>query len=167
MANDFTIRPAVPYDLPRIMPIFDDARRYMRQNGNMEQWSGGYPSADVIRNDIDAGHFFLCLQGNDIAGVFCFFTTGEPTYSVIYEGRWPNDEPYGVIHRIAVAKHRCGVASFCYDWCLTKCHNLRIDTHRDNVPMQQSLQKNGFAYCGIIHLVSGDERLAYHKTATK
>jgi hypothetical protein len=29
--------------------------------------------------------------------------------------------------------------------------------------MQRSLEKNGFARCGIIHLASGDERIAYQK----
>ena len=30
--------------------------------------------------------------------------------------------------------------------------------------MQRALEKSGFAYCGIIYLASGDERLAYQKT---
>jgi hypothetical protein len=29
--------------------------------------------------------------------------------------------------------------------------------------MQHNIQKHGFVYCGIIHLLSGDERLAYQK----
>ena len=29
--------------------------------------------------------------------------------------------------------------------------------------MQHNIMKYGFRYCGIIHLASGDERLAYQK----
>ena len=39
----------------------------------------------------------------------------------------------------------------------------QIDTHKDNIPMQRVLLRNGFVYCGIIHLENGDERIAYQK----
>ena len=32
------------------------------------------------------------------------------------------------------------------------------------VVMQHNILKHGFIYCGIIYLLSGDERLAYQKT---
>ena len=35
--------------------------------------------------------------------------------------------------------------------------------HRDNHIMQHLLAKHGFSQCGIIHLLNGDERLAYQK----
>lgn len=160
----YRIRKADLNDLAAVMPVYDEARAYMRANGNMKQWTGGYPSEDQIRKDILSGHLYVCLDGDTLAGVYVFFTDGEPTYARIYEGAWLNDAPYGVIHRIAVTSHRHGVASFCFSWCLDQCWNLKIDTHRDNVPMQRSLLKNGFTYCGIIYLESGDERLAFQKT---
>jgi RimJ/RimL family protein N-acetyltransferase len=49
------------------------------------------------------------------------------------------------------------------DYCFTVTDNIRIDTHRDNQIMQHCLAKAGFSYCGIIHLLNGDERLAYQK----
>jgi len=157
------IRKANLADLPRMMEIYADARAYMRDHGNATQWAGGYPSEKRIREDIMAGESYVCVEGGEILGVFCFFISKDPTYDVIYEGSWLNDEPYGVIHRIAVAKHRRGVASFCYEFALSKCPNLRIDTHRDNIPMQNSLKKNGFTRCGIIHLQNGDPRTAFQK----
>ena len=50
-----------------------------------------------------------------------------------------------------------------YSYCFDIVKSLRIDTHRQNIPMQNSLVKNGFRYCGIIYLESGDERIAYQK----
>ena len=45
----------------------------------------------------------------------------------------------------------------------TLTDNIRIDTHRDNKIMQHNLAKYGFEYCGIIHIASGAERLAYQR----
>jgi RimJ/RimL family protein N-acetyltransferase len=50
------------------------------------------------------------------------------------------------------------------DFCFAHDSNIRIDTHRDNQIMQHVILKQGFTYCGIIYLLSGDERLAYQKT---
>ena len=116
-------------------------------------------------DDIQKDQLYVCCDGNEILGVFCYFEGVDPTYVHIYRGEWLNPLPYGVLHRIAVAAHRRGVASFCFDYCFGRCKNLKIDTHRDNLPMQRSLAKNGFTQCGIIYLASGDERLAYQKSA--
>lgn len=156
------IRLAATEELPLLLPIYDAARAYMRENGNMHQWIGGYPSAEVLAEDIRLRRLYLCVEGDEILAVFCYFEGVDPTYLRI-DGAWQNDLPYGVVHRIAVTAHRRGVASFCYAWAYEKCHNLKIDTHADNIPMQKSLLKNGFAYCGIIYLANGDPRYAYQK----
>lgn len=164
-----SIRHAAAEDIDRVLPIYDHARAYMRQNGNMTQWAGGYPDRDTLCEDLKAERLYLCVdRGEDgaesIAGVFVYFEGVDPTYVHIYDGAWLNDHPYGVLHRIAVAEHQRGVASFCFAWCFSKCGNLKIDTHRDNIPMQRSLRKNGFTPCGIIYLANGDERIAFQKS---
>jgi hypothetical protein len=42
--------------------LFDIARSVMRNTGNMEQWTNGYPSQEVIEDDIVAS-VKLCLFG--------------------------------------------------------------------------------------------------------
>ncbi len=158
------IRHATIEELPALLAIYDHARAYMREQGNPTQWAGGYPNESILREDISLRRLYVCEENGELLGVFCYFYGEDPTYLRIYNGNWLNDAPYGVLHRIAVASHRKGVASFCYDYCFSRCKNLKIDTHRDNIPMQKSLAKNGFSYCGIIYLASGDERLAYQKT---
>ena len=88
----------------------------------------------------------------------------DPTYHRIDFGSWKSDAPYAVIHRIAVKHHGKGIIDFCFNECFRLQGNLRIDTHRDNIPMQKCLIRNGFEYCGVIYLANGDERLAYQKT---
>ncbi len=158
------IRHAKFEELPALLAIYDHARGYMREQGNPTQWSGGYPDETILKDDISKQQLYVCVENGEILGVFCYFYGNDPTYLRICEGKWLNDAPYGVLHRIAVVSHRKGVASFCYDFCFSQCKNLKIDTHRDNIPMQKSLAKNGFSYCGIIYLASGDERLAYQKS---
>lgn len=157
------IRKARPDDLDKIMAIYADARAYMRAHQNAEQWENGYPKRELILSDMAQGYCHVCVENGEIVGTFCYFFGEDPTYLRIYDGAWLNDAPYGVLHRIAVAMHGKGVASFCFAYCLAACKNLKIDTHRDNIPMQRSLAKNGFVRCGIIHLSDGAERIAYQR----
>lgn len=165
--NDMRIRKATAEDLPQILQIYADARAYMRENGNPGQWGDHYPSTELIREDIQSGACHVCEDSDGMAGVFYFALGEDPTYATVCDGKWLNDRPYGVIHRIAVAKHRSGVASLCFAYAFEKCGNLKIDTHRDNIPMQRSLAKNGFSRCGIIHLQNGEARIAYQKSSEK
>jgi RimJ/RimL family protein N-acetyltransferase len=93
-----------------------------------------------------------------------FIPGPDPTYSVIYDGSWTDDNTYYVIHRIAVAKEGQGIARQILDWAFGKASTIRIDTHRDNVIMHHVLQKYGFKKCGVIFLLNGDARDAYHLT---
>ena len=159
------IRPSTHSDLPQLLQIYETARRFMQQTGNAGQWVDGYPKEELLISDIKQGHSYVCLnENNEIAGTFYYIVGEEPTYLNIYEGSWLNNDSYGVIHRIASSGKQKGIAETCINWCLEKCGNLRIDTHRDNKVMQNIMQKLGFTYCGIIFLENGDERLAYQKS---
>ena len=158
------IRHATSEDLSAVMRIFDHARAYMRANHNPTQWTGGYPSEAIVREDLEAQRLYVCTDGPAILGTFCYFFGDDPTYRQLREGSWLNQMPYGVMHRVAVAVHRRGVASFCYAYCFSLCGNLKVDTHRDNLPMQRSLERNGFVRCGVICLPAGEERIAFQKT---
>lgn len=158
------IRHATKEDLPVLMEIFAEARAYMRENGNRQQWQGGYPSEAIVARDIEQKNCYVCQEAGVILAVFSYFEQPDPTYARIYEGSWQKDGPYGVVHRIAVRTHQKGVAGFCLNYCFARCGNLRADTHKDNIPMQKTLAKNGFLPCGIIYLESGDPRLAYQRT---
>lgn len=158
------IRKATPEDLPVIRQIFAEAREYMRAHGNPNQWVNGYPQDERILMDMELGACNVCLENGEILGVFSYFPGPDPTYAYIEDGAWPDDRPYGVIHRVAVRSHRKGIASFCYDYALSQCPVLRIDTHHDNLPMQNSLRKNGFVRCGVIFLANGAPRVAFYKS---
>lgn len=158
------IRKAVQEDLDIILKMYEEARRFMAENGNPNQWINGYPGEEVVQRDLEKGQLYVC-QEDEICAVFVFFAEEEPNYRVIWDGAWLNDKPYGTVHRITSQNKRKGAASFCIDWCFAKCPNLRMDTHRDNLPMQSFLKKKGFKPCGVIHVEDGSERIAFQKEA--
>lgn len=157
------IRPATFEDLPEILRIYEDARAFMRQTGNPNQWWDYHPAESVLRDDIPKGQLYVCERDGQIGAAFAYIQGVDPTYLEIDGPGWLNDEPYGVIHRIAVAHRGQGLIASIFDWALERCNNLRIDTHVDNAPMRRALEKYGFTYCGIIHIFNGDERIAFHK----
>ena len=152
--------------LSEITKIYASARAFMRKTGNTEQWQGGYPTEDIILNDINAQKLYLCVENGKTLAVFYFACEDDPTYAKIYDGEWLNAEKYGVVHRIAISDEARGkgVAAFCFDFALSQIGNIKIDTHRTNIPMRRALEKYGFKYCGIIYLKNGDERLAFQVT---
>lgn len=159
------IRHARPEDLPGIMRVMEAARQTMRSSGNLHQWGDGYPSEDIILSDMERdGGYVIDVEGRVVA-YFAFLKSPEPTYDIIYDGQWLDDErPYHVIHRIASYPDVNHIFADIIEFAFSNSTNVRIDTHRDNTIMQHNIEKHGFTYCGIIHLASGDERLAYQKT---
>lgn len=148
-----------------ILEIIDQARSIMRETGNATQWTNGYPSREVIAGDIENDEAFVCLSENKIVGYFCFMQGKDvdPNYLVIENGQWLNDKPYGVIHRLASGKTAKGIAHAAFEFAFSQNKNIRVDTHHDNVPMQNYLRKIGFSYCGIIYVSDGTPRDAYQK----
>lgn len=145
---------------PELERIFRSAKAYMRRCGNYSQWTGSYPDKPDIRKDVDDDCFFLVFSDNRIVGCFCMRPSPEPTYAVIEDGSWPDDNPYNVIHRLASDGSVKGLGRFVLEYCL-KFGNVRIDTHRDNTPMLHLLKSAGFARCGIIRVSDGTAREAF------
>lgn len=160
-----SIRKSRIEDLPRLMEIYRQGREIMISCGDVNQWKPDYPPEALVADDISNGVSYSVVQDEgSVVGVFSLIAGNDPTYLKIYEGEWLDDEnPYATIHRLASTKDSKGVAEACFKWCDSKYSNLRVDTHEDNVIMRHCIAKAGYKYCGIIHLLNGDLRLAYQK----
>ena len=168
-----TVRKATYADIPDLMQIFSKARGIMRESGNMNQWNDSYPSEEIIRKDIDGGYCMLLCEQDSILATMAFIPGPDPTYAEIYDGEWTDDNPYYVIHRIAVREPGHKAAEKLMDWAFRYLEEkdkkaavsirtgIRIDTHRDNIIMHHILAKLGFTRCGVILLANGDPRDAY------
>lgn len=162
--KEICIRKAEASELTTLRVIYDSAKSYMDKTGNPNQWAVGYPSSEALRADIECGRLYVMCQKSDNVphAVFAMIPGADPTYSVI-DGRWLNDEPYVAIHRVASDGFFRGVVKTITEYTQS-CFggsDIRIDTHADNLPMQNALKSNGYAYCGVIKLQNGSPRNAY------
>lgn len=155
------IRHAAISDLPAIYAIYQSARAFMQAHGNPTQWNSGYPSPALLESDLQKDALYVCISGDSIVGVFALLPGEEPTYQVITEGNWHSNAPYGTIHRVASDGSVRGIAQACFDYCKQRCDYLRVDTHPDNLPMQNAIKKAGFHRCGMISATDGSPRIAY------
>lgn len=161
------IRHSTEKDFTQIMEIYNYARRFMAEHGNPNQWGPTHwPPEQLIHNDILSGTSYVCVHEKRVVGTF-FFLTGidiEPVYRHIENGKWMNDSAYGVVHRLAGDGSVRGIGEFCLNWAYRQCGHLRIDTHGDNIVMQNLLKKMGFTHCGTIYVEEDNyPRLAYEK----
>lgn len=157
------IRKSIPADVPAIDEIYRNAKKFMRESGNLTQWNSDYPSGKDAEADIKNGIGYVCEDCGEVVAAFAFCIGNEPTYDRIYDGEWLNSSEYAYIHRIAVKHHGRGIVDFCFNECFKLYPNLKIDTHADNLPMQKVLKRNGFLHCGTIYVEDGSPRLAYQK----
>lgn len=156
-------------DLERIMELVADAQNWFAKQ-NIDQWQDGYPTREVISSDLQGEvNYVVEYRGVVVATVVVSFD-GEPTYAKIDGRGWLNNNPYAVVHRIAVTDRcrRKGIANEILHYVEELCTergvaDIRIDTHRDNLAMRSLLKKMGYSHCGRITLISGAYREAYHK----
>lgn len=165
------IRETKEADLKEVMKIIQMAQDFLRLY-KIDQWQDGYPNEKVIMEDIRQKQSYLAEKEENTVGTAVVSLKRECTYENIEEGKWltGNDSDYVVIHRIATHRDykNQGIASaflrFAEDVGREKhVSGIRIDTHPDNKIMQTWIKKNGFVYCGKIHLESGALRYAYEK----
>lgn len=151
------IRLANTSDTNRIFEIYEYARAYMKAHGNPYQWGDDRPEKSLTKDDIknqrcyvmeDEGHIFACFV----------FTIG---FEKEYEAKFPSNDKYGVIHRVASDKSKRGIVEQMVDFAKGKVNLLRIDTHEDNKTMQRCIERQNFKKLGIIYLEDKSPRILY------
>ena len=165
-------------DLPYILPIYEEARAFMRENGNPDQWGNKRPEKREFEEYIDRGELYLLVEDdqegkensdcNKITGVFGLVEGDVPQYEKIWDykdkkGAWINDLPYISLHILAGRRGKKGAFKEMLAYAFSVGNNLKIDTHEKNLPMRNALKKHGFSLCGVIKVLDGTDRLAYQK----
>ena len=175
-------RPANPADFDDILRITAAARAYLAAQGS-DQWAGGNPTPERIREDIARGFDQLAVDEKTgaVLGVVAAVDEPEADYDNLTSGAWltearndPAQGPstYMVLHRMAVAPEarRRGVATFLLAECLKLARargfaSVRVDTHHKNTPMQGGFEKAGFTRCCELLITSPleptKERIGY------
>ena len=156
------VRKGTSADLPAIMNIIKNAQAYLNAQG-IDQWQDGYPSKEIIEQDIVAGvGYVACDDGGAVVGYEAVVLTGEEAYNQIESSKWHTSNNYVVVHRLCVLgeSRRRGVAielmNFAGEFALKHdVADFRIDTHEGNVRMLALLNKMGFEHVGTIRYDSG------------
>ena len=87
------IRHTRPEDMDVLLALYENARQFMAQNGNPNQWVKGYPDRAQLEQDMAAGGSYVCTDGERIVGTFFFAVGEEPAYRRIENGQWLNGLP--------------------------------------------------------------------------
>ena len=164
------VRKALPKDLDVLCGIIENAKAFLKEKG-IDQWQKGYPNPEVLLADIEKGAAYVIADENDLPVAYTVLQEeSEPTYQKIYDGNWLNESRYITIHRVVVSgavrgKGYAGVLLRELEKIAKEkgAESVRIDTHKNNLPMQRHLQKNGFTLCGRIYLADGSERIGFEK----
>lgn len=158
------IRLAKIEDMDKILLIKDEAIKLLADN-NIDQWQDGYPNKEVFLNDINNSDLYVFDNGKILA-FMALVKEKDPNFETL-EGVWLSDS-YLTIHRIAVAREarNQGIANELFSFAKNSAKEksidaVRIDTHENNIMMQNLIKKNGFSYRGWINKGKRAERLAY------
>lgn len=157
------IRLATINDIPALIEIFEAAKKQMRLDGNLYQWTEDDYPINYTKVDIEKGTCYVVMDDDEIVATFVWQLGEEITYKKIYDGAWLNDEPYGTIHRIASNHHTKDIFGIVLNFIKSFNVDIRIDTSKDNKRMEHLIKKHQFTYCGIILIRDGSPRDAYQK----
>ena len=165
-------RQAALMDLKEVHQIMTDGIQYLKHQGSPPWQDGNGPTEMKIKQDIENRDCYVLVNDlEEITGTVALIQGIDPTYTDISEGSWKGVGPYIALHRVAISQkfRGQGIAHLLLSHSLSKClelgiYDVRIDTHRLNIPMQKAIKTSGFTYRGIVHfpIVNG-ERLAYQK----
>ncbi|MFI3324959.1 MAG: GNAT family N-acetyltransferase [Clostridia bacterium] len=162
------IRRSTMEDIPAMVSLYESARKSMAEM-NLDQWQGATPNADTAKIDVEKKQGVVCVEDGEIIATAAVYVGDEITYKKLDSGSWFVDsEVYGVVHRLAVSPNhkRKGIAYKLMEYGteITKeagIKSVRCDTHIDNIPMQNAMNKFGFKYCGEITILDGTSRIAF------
>lgn len=164
-----TFRKAIPADLDAIMTLVHEAQAFMATLG-IDQWQDGYPSRELIAEDIRIGRAYVVDDGTQAQSITILTDEPEPIYDQIAD-QWTIPGPYLTIHRMALsdALRHSGAAAMILENAVKIARDLnlsavRADTHRGNKAMRRFLEKNGFSERGLVEyeVDAGDPvRVAY------
>ena len=147
-------------DIQRIMKITNDAKNLLKQNGSL-QWQQGYPNEETFISDINNKSLYGIYENNNLMAYGAYILGKDINYVEI-DGKWdiPANEKDLAIHRVAVDSSchgkKYGVKILKYGIIYAQklgCITVKVDTHKNNIPMQKCINNSGFVYKGIVKII--------------
>ena len=70
------------------------------------KWDENYPTVPILENDVRRGWGYVLVPSENDSDIIAYGAVvfdGEPAYSGLWDGQWLSEQPYVVLHRLAVA----------------------------------------------------------------
>ncbi len=148
-----------------VKPLYKKAIEFMHSFGNTTQWTDDESFFDEIRFALNSGSSYkMTNKDGEIVCVFALFKGPDPMYGKIVRGSWIDEKPYYSIHKLASTFTTHGLFKEVLYFAFNFTDTIRIDTHKDNVPMKKAIIRNGFDYCGVVFAPDGTERVVFQKS---
>lgn len=169
--NSIEIKLVPINDMPDILNITEQAKKLLKKNGS-QQWQQGYPNEECYIEYIKKEQLYGIYENNKLVAFGAYLIGIDNNYIEI-QGKWsiPVNDKDMSIHTIAVSENHHGkkygqkILEYGIEYARQKgCISVKVDTHKNNIPMQKIIEKTGFIYKGIIKIIRDkleNERLAY------
>lgn len=162
-----TTRKVEVSDFETVRELFEQGRSFQQSLGFV-QWLPGYPSEDILVQDMERGRGYVFMTDDVIVGYASIFTDSDEEYDRMAH-IWRTPKEYGAVHRLVLSDAvrgrglGRGILEICEDLIARSgCKAVRIDTGLQNKPMQRLLAGAGYSCRGEHNFVWGP-RLAYEK----
>jgi GNAT superfamily N-acetyltransferase len=141
-----SIHQAILEDLSTVSGILSEAAFWLEQQ-NMPLWGKNEVASEIVRQDIEAGLFYIAFSEDTAAGVVKFQTEDLLFWSDI-----PHEDS-AFIHKLAVRRSFAGgeVSMALMRWAVEHSrklgkHYLRLDCARDRSRLRSVYEKFGFRH---------------------
>lgn len=146
--------------LDQVMDVYDHVVKVMNDHGNF-QWGNGYPSKEIIKEDIEKKELYLLSEKDEITAAVVLNRDCEPEYQHI---QWKDDYSFIVIHRLCVNPNFQGkgvgrvlmeeIEKLALDQGYT---SIRLDTFSQNKKAQSLFARQGYEPRGIFYFSGYDD----------
>lgn len=162
-------RLAKEVDREKIEKIYEDGSLKLKSLG-INQWQGNEkPNLNNFSN-LNENKIIYVLEDKEIIVSTLIIYDKDDDYENNLVGTWNSPKPYVALHRIATLsgarKKGYGrkIIEFAESYAReNNFKSVRIDTHRENKPMQNLLSSMEYNFVGLVFLDGKRERFAYEK----
>ena len=162
-------RLAKEVDREKIEKIYEDGSLKLKSLG-INQWQGNEkPNLNNFSN-LNENKIIYVLEDKEIIVSTLIIYDKDQDYENNLVGTWNSPKPYVALHRIATLsgarKKGYGrkIIEFAESYAReNNFKSVRIDTHRENKPMQNLLSSMEYNFVGLVFLDGKRERFAYEK----
>lgn len=162
-------RLAKEVDREKIEKIYEDGSLKLKSLG-INQWQGNEkPNLNNFSN-LNENKIIYVLEDKEIIVSTLIIYDKDEDYENNLVGTWNSPKPYVALHRIATLsgarKKGYGrkIIEFAENYAKeNNFKSVRVDTHRENKPMQNLLSSMEYNFVGLVFLDGKRERFAYEK----